>query len=70
LAYHFPILLLLLLVFLIPGLGAYGIEALSSYVILLYSLVSVFSREGLMIWKKPSDRILLTEEMLAKKNLL
>ena len=66
----FPLAVLLLLVFLIPKVRGYLIEATLNYLILLYSIVSTISRKKFMVWKKPEDRTLLTEDMLLQKGLI
>jgi len=66
----FPLAILLLLVFLIPKVRGYLIEATLNYLILLYSIISTISRKKFTVWKKPEDRTLLTENMLLQKGLI
>jgi cellulose synthase/poly-beta-1,6-N-acetylglucosamine synthase-like glycosyltransferase len=66
----FPLAILLLLVFLIPKISGYLIEATLNYLIILYSIISTVSRKKFAVWKKPEDRTLLTEDMLLQKGLI
>lgn len=66
----FPWMILLLLLFLIPRIRDYFIEATLSYLILLLSLVLVLTGKEFKIWKKPQDRRLLTDDVLLKKGLI
>jgi cellulose synthase/poly-beta-1,6-N-acetylglucosamine synthase-like glycosyltransferase len=66
----FPLIISVLVVFLIPKVRGYLIEAILSYLILLYSIFSTMSMKRFTVWRKPEDRTLLTEEMLLKKRLI
>ena len=65
-----PIIILLLLIFLVPKVREYLIGAILNYLILLYSIVSILLKRKFEVWKKPMDRILLTEEMLLQNGLI
>jgi biofilm PGA synthesis N-glycosyltransferase PgaC len=65
-----PVLALFLLAFLVPKLRGYLVEGISNYGVLLCGLLSTVSGKSFAVWKKPNDRILLTEDMLAKRGLV
>jgi len=66
----FPPMIILLAVFLIPKINVYAAEATLNYLIMFYSMISTVSNRTFSIWKKPSDRQLLLEDDLLKKQLI
>jgi predicted ATPase len=67
---QFPLLLLIILVFLIPRANTYLSEAILNYMILTYALFSSLSRKKLIVWETVEDRTLLQPNMLAEKGLI
>jgi len=67
---QFPLLLLIMLVFLIPKANTYLTEAILNYLILTYALFSSFSRKKFIVWDTLEDRVLLQPNMLAEKGLI
>jgi len=67
---EFPLTILFLLVFLIPKVRGYLMEAALNYMILLYSIILSVSRKKFAVWKKPQGRTSLTEDMLLQKELI
>lgn len=70
LVFRVPLLAFFLLAFLIPKLRGYIFEAASNYGILFYAMLSTLSGKNPAVWKKPADRVLLTEAMLVKHGLV
>jgi len=66
----FPPTVVILALFLIPQINVYLIEVLLGYAVMLYSFVSAVSKRRFLIWKKPEDRISLTEDILVQRNLI
>jgi cellulose synthase/poly-beta-1,6-N-acetylglucosamine synthase-like glycosyltransferase len=75
LALDLPLLVLVFGVFvlvalLIPRLRGYLMEVTLNYAILLYSMFLTLINRKSVIWRRPPDRLLLTEEMLLRKDLI
>ncbi|MFX1536024.1 MAG: glycosyltransferase [Promethearchaeota archaeon] len=66
----YPYLLLLLLLLVTPRVGSILLEAAQSFLILFFSILAVSSKKNFLIWKKPADRHLITEDMLRRYNLI
>jgi cellulose synthase/poly-beta-1,6-N-acetylglucosamine synthase-like glycosyltransferase len=66
----YPLAILLLAVFLIPKVNRYVAEVTLSYLILLSAMVSTVSKRKFVVWKKPQDRTLFSEEMLSRRGLI
>jgi cellulose synthase/poly-beta-1,6-N-acetylglucosamine synthase-like glycosyltransferase len=66
----YPQLILLLLIFLIPKLRFYLIEAITGYIILMIAIILCVLGRNFLVWKKPQDRTLITREMLIQKHLI
>jgi cellulose synthase/poly-beta-1,6-N-acetylglucosamine synthase-like glycosyltransferase len=67
---QFPMLLLIMLVFLIPRANTYLIEAILNYIILAYALFSNLSGKKFVMWEISEDRTLLQPGILAEKGLI
>lgn len=67
---EFPATILLLLIFLVPKVRKYLVEAMLSYLILLFSTILILSRSNVTIWKTRRNRGLLSEEVLLSKGLI
>lgn len=70
LVYHVPALALFLLAFLVPKLRGHLIEGLLNCGILFYAMLLILTGASRAVWKKPSDRVLLTETWLVKNDLV
>ena len=57
-------------IFLIPKMRTYLFEALQNYLILLLAIFSVAFGKKIIVWNKPEDRSLLTEDMLRRHRLI
>jgi len=57
-------------VFLIPKVRTYLFEAIQNYLIVLISIFSVAFGKKSIVWNKPEDRSLLTEDMLRRHRLI
>ena len=66
----FPVAIVMGLVFLVPKINTYVAEVVLNYFIILYSMILTATRKQFVVWKKPADRALLTEEMLVKAGLI
>jgi biofilm PGA synthesis N-glycosyltransferase PgaC len=66
----YPWLLFLLLLFVVPKVGTMLFELCQSYLVLFASLLAVAIGKKALIWSKPEDRALLTEELLADAGLI
>jgi cellulose synthase/poly-beta-1,6-N-acetylglucosamine synthase-like glycosyltransferase len=67
---HFPYLVALLLLLLLPRVGPIFLEVIQGFVVLLCAFLTVASKRNYLIWQKPADRNLLTEEMLSRRDLI
>jgi cellulose synthase/poly-beta-1,6-N-acetylglucosamine synthase-like glycosyltransferase len=67
---HFPYLAVLLLLLFVPRVGPIFWEVIQGFVVLLCAFLTVASRRNYLTWQKPADRLLLTEEMLSKQDLI
>jgi biofilm PGA synthesis N-glycosyltransferase PgaC len=70
LVFRVPLLAFFFLAFLIPKLRGYLFEAVTNYGILFYAMLSIISGKNPTVWKKPADRVLLSENMLVKHGLV
>jgi cellulose synthase/poly-beta-1,6-N-acetylglucosamine synthase-like glycosyltransferase len=70
LVFRIPLLALFLLAFLSPKLRGYLFEVASNYAILSYAMLLTLSGKNPAVWKKPVDRVLLTETMLDRWGLV
>jgi cellulose synthase/poly-beta-1,6-N-acetylglucosamine synthase-like glycosyltransferase len=68
--FYYPWLLLLLLLFAVPKVGAMLLELCQSYLVLFASLLSVAFGKKALVWSKPQDRALLTEVLLTDAGLI
>jgi cellulose synthase/poly-beta-1,6-N-acetylglucosamine synthase-like glycosyltransferase len=68
--FKMPVTTLFLLLFLIPKVRNYLIEATISYLIIIYAIILHIFGKKFIFWKQPQDRVLLTEEMLIEKKLI
>lgn len=66
----YPFFLLLLLLLVTPRVGPMLLEVAQSFLILFFSIFAVSLKRNFLIWKKPADRHLITEEMLRRHNLI
>ncbi|MEM2507576.1 MAG: glycosyltransferase [Nitrososphaeria archaeon] len=66
----FPYLSLLLFVFLIPKIGAYVLEVVQNYLLLLAAMLMAVLNKKFVIWIKPKDRVLIKESMLRNYQLI
>ena len=66
----YPLSSLLLISFFLPKVGTMLINVTQGYLLLFFSLMSVFFKKGFLTWKQPADRHLLTEIMLKQNNLI
>jgi cellulose synthase/poly-beta-1,6-N-acetylglucosamine synthase-like glycosyltransferase len=65
-----PYLILLLLLLLIPRVRSYSLEVIQSYFLLFLTIIAIALGKKMLIWGKPSDRPLLTKEMLLSYGLI
>jgi cellulose synthase/poly-beta-1,6-N-acetylglucosamine synthase-like glycosyltransferase len=68
--FYYPWLLLLLLLFAVPKVGAMLFELCQSYLVLFASLLAVSFGKKALVWSKPEDRALLTEALLTDAGLI
>jgi len=68
--FPYPLAISLFAVFLIPKVRTYLFEAIQNYLILLLAIFSVALGKKIIVWKKPEDRSLLTEDMLRRRKLI
>jgi len=66
----FPLLLMLLALFIIPKIRFYSYEILESNMLLLAAIFGVVVGKGFSIWSQPEDRVRLTKETLHQLNLV
>jgi biofilm PGA synthesis N-glycosyltransferase PgaC len=66
----FPLTIFILLLFVVPKVNTYLIEVIVNYLVLVSAAVSGVSGKRFMLWKKPQDRALFTEEMLLREKLI
>jgi len=66
----YPYLIALLLLFLVPRVGSMLVETFQGFLVLFLALLEVASGKNFLIWQKPADRCLLTEEMLRGHDLI
>lgn len=66
----FPHFASIFLIFLIPRVGSYLFEVVQNYFVLLLSILSLALNKKFVIWDKPGDRALLTEDMLRQYRLI
>ena len=66
----FPYLVLAFLLLLVPQVRRSFFEVIQSYIVLLLSIVSVAFGKRTLVWGKPPDRNLATEEMLHNRMLI
>jgi hypothetical protein len=65
----YPTSVLLLVVFLLPKVNSYLVEANLSFLTMVSAGILALSKKPL-IWKKPEDRILIVEQPLVSANLI
>ncbi len=70
LATGFPLFALIFLVFLIPKAGVYLFETIQNYTIILVSFILAIFKKKSLVWEQSEDRLLLTREMLQRRNLI
>ena len=66
----YPWLIASALIFLVPGIGSYLSEAFQGFLVLFSGIWAVVLRRNFLVWNKPADRYLFSEELLAKHNLV
>jgi len=66
----FPYFVAIFLVFLIPKVNTYLFEAVQSYFVLFLTIFSIAFGKKTVIWDKPEDRDLVTEDMLRQRMLI
>jgi poly-beta-1,6-N-acetyl-D-glucosamine synthase len=66
----YPYSSLVLLLLFVPKVGFLISEGFQSYLILFFSIIAVSFKKNFLIWKKPADRQLFTEEILRRHNLI
>lgn len=67
---QFPYFLLLLSVFLIPRARFFLLEIISSFLLVFVTLFFVVLGKKFMVWKKPEEKVSVTEEMLRARGLI
>jgi cellulose synthase/poly-beta-1,6-N-acetylglucosamine synthase-like glycosyltransferase len=65
-----PLTILLLSLLLIPDVNIYLVEVMSSFLTMAVAGLLVASKKKSLIWKKPEDRGLVSEEKLARAGLV
>jgi len=68
--FYYPYFALFLLVFLIPKVGPMLIDLVQNYFVLLVGLLAVALDKRFIVWNKPADRYLLTEDILRRYDLI
>lgn len=68
--FSYSLAISLFAVFLIPKVRTYLFEAIQNYLILLLTIFSVAFGKKIIVWNKPEDRSLLTEDMLRRHKLI
>jgi len=66
----YPYLILSFLVLFVPVLGLFVLEVIQNYFLLLVSMLMVIFNKKFVVWSKPPDRVLITEEMLRNHKLV
>lgn len=66
----YPYLAVILLVLFVPKVGSMLIEVIQSYLVLFFSLFMVALKKKFLVWSKPADRKLLSEEMLNRHDFI
>jgi biofilm PGA synthesis N-glycosyltransferase PgaC len=67
--WFYPWLFLLFLMFTVPRVGSMLFELCQSYILLFVGLVSAASGRTALVWIKPNDREVLSEQLLADADL-
>jgi len=70
LVWKFPYFASIFLVFLIPRVGSHLFEIVQNYLLLLLSIFSIALSKKFVVWSKPSNRALLTEDVLRQYRLI
>lgn len=66
----FPYFALIFLIFLIPKVRSYLFEVIQNYLVLFFSMFALTFNKKFVVWNKPKDRALLTENMLRQFSLI
>jgi cellulose synthase/poly-beta-1,6-N-acetylglucosamine synthase-like glycosyltransferase len=67
---EFPLLIASLLLFFVPRIGNFLAEASQGFLFLFFGLWTVALKRNFLVWKKPADRHLFTEDMLKRCGLV
>jgi len=67
---EFPYFLFLFSVFLIPKARSFLLEVISSFLLLFVTLFFIALGKKFVVWKKPEEKISVTEEMLRTRGLI
>jgi len=70
LALNFPYFAFILIAFLIPKVRTHLFEAMQSYFLLFLTILLIALGKRIVVWGKPTDRALLTEDVLRKRLLI
>lgn len=69
-ALQFPMVLSFLLLFLVPKLGSLMVEAVLSYTVMIFSIVSATTRRRYLVWESSADRKIPLEKALLERQLI
>jgi biofilm PGA synthesis N-glycosyltransferase PgaC len=67
---NFPYFLVLGAVFFVPKVNSILIEVIQSYFILLFASFEILCKRKFLLWDKPGDRCLLTEDLLQQNGFI
>jgi biofilm PGA synthesis N-glycosyltransferase PgaC len=66
----FPYFAFAFLILLIPKVRLYVLEAVLSYLVLIISAFAIAFNRRFVVWSKPKDRALVTEDVLLRRDLI
>lgn len=66
----YPYFALIFIILLIPKVRSYFFEVVQNYLVLFFSILSVAVDKKFVVWNKPTNRVLVKEDMLRQHGLI